>query len=126
LTYDDSDAVDPTKSHNMRMISTGYVYTYGIQSVLNNIVKVPYFNDNFINKQLDRDDHDDLGFINLENVTSVKFEYDKNKVIFNFSNSVTFYDKFEKTNNLVSEFLYLNFISDTRFKKYIDYVNQYI
>lgn len=126
LNYDNSDVVNSTKSHDMRKISTGYIYTYGIQDVLNRLYLVPYFDDNFIKKNLKPDDHDDLGYINLENVTSIKFESNKNRVVINFSNSVTFYDYNTKDNILTSEFLYLDFLSDERFKNYVDYINKFI
>jgi len=107
-----------------RRITTGYIVVYGIQDGLNLLKTKKYFNQFFIQKGL-KNDVENVGYINLEKITSIKYEPDKNRVIINFSNTVSYYD-FEKGEVLTSEFLYLNFLSDTQYENYVEYLNGFI
>jgi len=78
--------------------------------------KHKYFKDNFVKKA-----HGD-GFINKNQISSIKFEDHKNRVIFNLSHPITFTD-FEKKKKLTSEFVYVNCDDYSEFMNYSAYLS---
>ena len=68
-----------------------------------------YIHDNFI-----KHDH---GFINTDEISSIKFSEKKNRVIFNLSHPVTFTD-YDGYDNITSEFVYMNCHTPENYRKY--------
>lgn len=114
------------ETFNSKKIITGYIYGYGITACLKSLKASKFFEENFIQKTLNVDDANDVGWINLGKVTSFKFDDSRNRVVINFANSVTYYDFTKKEELLTSEFLYLDFISDDRFNKYTSYFKKFV
>lgn len=89
--------------NNSRLISD-YVYwdsndAYGLNSKIKQLSQNKYFIENFITKPFQD------GFINMNEISSVKFEDNKFRVIFNLSHPVTFTD-YNGKNKITSEFVY--------------------
>lgn len=61
------------------------------------------------------------GFINKNEISSVKFSDKKNRIIFNLSHPVTFKD-FEGNDKITSEFVYVNCKDYAGFKEYKAYI----
>lgn len=78
---------------------------------LSTLKRNKYFRENFIKEANDK------GFINKNEISSVKFVELKHRIIFNLSHPVTFVD-FNKEEKITSEFVYVN-CND--FKQYCDY-----
>ena len=82
---------------------------------LNLIFENTYFASNFINNT------NVNNFINVNEISSIKFIKDKLRIIFNLSNPITF-----TTNNnekrITSEFVYSNCLDENQFNEYKDYV----
>lgn len=74
-----------------------------------------YFKDNFLTQP------SDYGFINLNEISSVKFSEKKNRVIFNLSHPITFKD-YDGNERITSEFVYVNCKDVNEFKQYVNYV----
>jgi len=74
-----------------------------------------YFAENFI------DQTDDKGFININEISSIKFAEKKNRVIFNLSHPVTFEDR-DRKKKLTSEFVYVNCSTFEKYQTYVEYV----
>lgn len=78
-----------------------------------------YFKDNFINKSGGK------GFININEISSIKFAEKKHRVIFNLSHPITFKDH-DGNERITSEFVYSNCKSFEEYKEYKEYVNNKI
>jgi len=74
-----------------------------------------YFKDNFLTRS------DDNGFININEISSVKLSEKKNRVIFNLSHPITFKD-FDGNERITSEFVYVNCKDVNEFKQYVNYI----
>jgi hypothetical protein len=74
-----------------------------------------YFNDNFIKQTAGH------GFINKNEISSVKFSDKKYRVIFNLSHPVTFTD-FDGKEKITSEFVYVNCSDQNQYAAYVNYV----
>lgn len=101
-----------------------YVYWDSINSDdllqnLDHLEKSKYFKENFI-EQIDGQ-----GFINVNEISSIKFSDKKLRVIFNLSHPVTFRDH-SGTERITSEFVYVNCRSPQKYKEYVAYVNEII
>lgn len=58
-------------------------------------------------------------FINTKSISSIKFDSNKNRVIFNLSHPITYTNKnFEK--KVTSEFVYSNFKDNEKYKSFVD------
>lgn len=74
-----------------------------------------YFKDNFLTQPTSN------GFINLNEISSVKLSEKKNRVIFNLSHPITFKD-FDGNERITSEFVYVNCKDVNEFKTYVNYI----
>lgn len=74
-----------------------------------------YFIDNYL------DQINGNGYINKNEISSIKFSEKKNRVIFNLSHSITFTD-FYGNDKITSEFVYVNCNNNQEFKDYSQYV----
>lgn len=115
ITYYDKQS----KKEKTKLISD-YVYwdANGQQEMAKNleqIKKFKYFNDKFINQGIGN------GFINKDEISSVKFSDRKNRVIFNLSHPVTFVD-YDGKEKITSEFVYVNCPDEEQYIAYSDYV----
>jgi len=74
-----------------------------------------YFKQNFL--------HDSSGnvFININEISSIKYSEKKQRVIFNLSHPISFKDH-DKKYRITSEFVYVNCNSFTDYKEYVNYV----
>lgn len=79
------------------------------------LLQSEYFKSNFI-------EHTN-GYINLNEISSIKYLARKNRVIFNLSHPVTFKD-FDGKNKITSEFVYVNFNKDEDYDNYVKYVRK--
>ena len=64
------------------------------------------------------------GYINKNEISSVKFSDKKNRVIFNLSHSITFTDYNTQEDRLTSEFVYVDFTEFSEYKSYSATVKQ--
>ena len=62
------------------------------------------------------------GFINIDEISSIKYLEDKLRIIFNLSHPVTF--NYHGETKLTSEFIYLNFNNIEDFKEYSTYIDE--
>lgn len=104
---------------NTKFISD-YVYWDAINADdmkynLKHLMDNKYFKDNFI-LQVDGN-----GFINVQEISSVKFSEKKSRVIFNLGHPVTFVD-FDGRNKITSEFVYVNCENSEQYNEYTKYV----
>lgn len=63
------------------------------------------------------------GYINKDEISSIKLSEKKHRVIFNLSHPVTFKD-FDRNERITSEFVYVNCRNFEDYKKYIKYVKE--
>lgn len=103
-----------------RKFISDYVYWDAINAEnmtynLNYLCNKDFFNENFIH-QLNGN-----GFININEISSIKFSEKKHRVIFNLSHPITFTDN-EGNEKITSEFVYVNCDDINQYNKYVDYV----
>lgn len=60
-------------------------------------------------------------FVNMNEISSIKYSEKKHRVIFNLSHPVTFRDH-DKKERVTSEFVYVNCNSFAHYKEYVNYV----
>lgn len=101
-----------------------YVYWDSInkQDLEQNIVHLEgnkYFQDNFISHA------EKTGFININEISSVKLSEKKHRVIFNLSHPVTFRD-FDGKEKITSEFVYVNCVDFKQYNQYVQYIQNEI
>lgn len=111
--------IEITPTSKSKLISD-YVYWDSInqedlQQNIKYIESNDYFTGNFL-KQLN-----DQGFININEISSVKFSDKKYRVIFNLAHPVTFRD-FDKRERITSEFVYVNCQDVMSYTNYSNYV----
>lgn len=97
-----------------------YVYWDGINEddLTRNIIHLnenEYFKNNFINQVQGE------GYINKNEISSIKFSEKKHRVIFNLSHPVTFKD-FDGNERITSEFVYVNCNDFGIYKEYVNYI----
>lgn len=97
-----------------------YVYWDGVNSAdlkynIEYLVNDSYFKQNFIS-QPNMD-----AFINVNEISSIKFSEKKNRVIFNLSHPITFTD-FDGKSKITSEFVYVNCNDMHNYNEYAEYV----
>jgi hypothetical protein len=100
-----------------------YVYWDGIsasdlESNIEHVEKNIFFKLNFLSKI-------NNGWVNINQISSLKFSEKKNRVIFNLSHPVSFKDM-ENNTRATSEFVYVDCQNSEKFKQYVEYVNQII
>ena len=78
-----------------------------------------YFIENFI------EEVNDSGYININEISSIKFSEKKFRVIFNLSHPVTFRD-FDRKERITSEFVYVNCTNLDQYKRYEQYIKRII
>lgn len=82
---------------------------------LKSLQALKYFNDNFIKQTAGN------GFINKNEISSIKFADRKYRVIFNLSHPITFTD-FDGKEKITSEFVYVNCTDQNQYTAYVNYV----
>lgn len=108
-----------SKREKSKFISD-YVYwdADGASAMANNLKELQatqYFKDYFIKQTAGN------GFINKNEISSIKLAEKKNRVIFNLSHPVTFTD-FDGKEKITSEFVYVNCSDLNQYKAYVNYV----
>jgi len=83
---------------------------------LKQLEELKFFKDNFIKQSVN------AGFINKNEISSVKFSDKKYRVIFNLSHPITFTD-FDGREKITSEFVYVNCADQNQYAAYVNYVN---
>lgn len=106
---------------NDKLISD-YVYWNAVSkdSYLMNLIALnsnDYFIKNFINQV------NNVGYINKNEISSIKFSEKKNRVIFNLSHPVTFTD-FDGNSRITSEFVYSNCEDTKTYNTYTTEINE--
>jgi len=76
---------------------------------------IDYFNENYISKPRNN------GFINVNEISSIKFVHAQRRVIFNLSHPVGFKDR-DGENRITSEFIYANCRTEEEYSEYVSYV----
>jgi len=76
-----------------------------------------YFDENFI------DQYADKGYINLNEISSIKYADHRNRVIFNLSHPITFTDN-HGNERLTSEFVYNNCDTTETYNEYKQYIQE--
>jgi hypothetical protein len=109
------------KKEKSKFISD-YVYWDGVNSTdlkynIDYLLNNSYFKQNFIS-QLNM-----KGFININEISSIKFSEKKNRVIFNLSHPITFTD-FDGKSKITSEFVYVNCNDIHNYNEYVEYVKK--
>lgn len=107
---------------NTKKLISDYVYwdaenNREFYSNLEKLQKSEFFNCEFIKKP--KDD----GFINVSEISSIKFIEEKCRVIFNLSHPVTFYDN-RSNEKITSEFIYVNCDNNADYLDYVDYIHR--
>lgn len=113
--------IEIKSGHHTKLISD-YVYwdvsdSKELEDKLESLESNEYFNENFI------DQVDDNGYVNINEISSVKFIAHKNRVIFNLSHPVTFTD-FDSKDKITSEFVYVNCNTQSQFSEYVKYLSE--
>lgn len=114
----------PSNSWNSSKMISDYVYWDAISNAdleqnITHILRMPYFIENFISS------NDNNVFINLNEISSVKFSEKKTRVIFNLSNPVTFKD-YDGNEKITSDFVYVNCYDLEDYKNYVEQIKQKI
>jgi len=78
-------------------------------------------NEYFVNNFIDKINYE--GYINLNEISSIKYSFKKNRVIFNLSHPVTFTD-FDGRDKITSEFVYVNCKDSKQFSEYSEYIEK--
>jgi len=78
-----------------------------------------YFQDEFIRQQYVGSNV--TGYINLNEISSIKFSDKKNRVIFNLANAIMYRDQ-DNNERLTSDFVYVNCGSTESYNEYKEYV----
>lgn len=74
-----------------------------------------YFKDNFL------PEFHNNGYININEISSIKFSEKKHRVIFNLSHPITFKD-YDGNERITSEFVYVNCQDFKKYKEYVEFV----
>lgn len=111
-----------TDNKSTTKLISDYVYwdfndVKSLEESISTIENNEHFSENFI------DQIDDRGYINLNEVSSIKFSENKKRVIFNLSHPVTFID-FDKKEKITSEFVFINCGSLLEYKEYVKYLEE--
>lgn len=111
-------------NENSKKLISDYVYWDAVDGInlkenLSRLMANTYFTDNFLR------DSTRTVFINLNEISSIKYSEKKHRVIFNLSHPVTFRDH-EKKHSVTSEFVYVNCNSFAQYKEYVNYVKSNI
>jgi len=107
-------SIEIEKHNNTKMISD-YVYldtrnSKDFENALIELYDNQYIKDNFLSH--------DTGYINIHEISSVKFSEQKNRVIFNLSHNKDFKDYRSGNTLLTSEFVYVDFSSYKDYKEF--------
>jgi hypothetical protein len=113
-------SIDISVGKQQKTISD-YVYwdCVDLNSLNDNITSLigcKYFYSNFI-------ENGHGGFINTQEISSIKFVKSKKRVIFNLSHPVTFIDSDQKA-KITSEFVYCNFNNTEEYSSYVYYLQE--
>ncbi len=97
-----------------------YVYwdavdAHDLKENISRLLVNEYFVKNFM-----RDSSNNV-FVNINEISSIKYSEKKHRVIFNLSHPVTFRDH-DKKERVTSEFVYVNCNSFAHYKEYVNYV----
>ena len=97
-----------------------YVYwvavdAHDLKENISRLLANEYFVKNFM-----RDSSNNV-FVNINEISSIKYSEKKHRVIFNLSHPVTFRD-YDKKERVTSEFVYVNCNSFAHYKEYVNYV----
>lgn len=111
---------DKVSRREKTKLISDYVYwdadNYNVmQANLKTLQTTKYFIENFIRQT------EGHGFINNNEISSVKFSDKKYRVIFNLSHPITFTD-FDGKEKITSEFVYVNCIDQNQYTAYVNYV----
>lgn len=85
-----------------------------LNKAISSIIKTSYFKENFIT-------HKNM-MVNQNEISTIKFEEDKLRIIFNLSHNVSFYAGNQK--KITSEFVYINARTEEEFEHFIKIIKR--
>ena len=110
----------PNATSDGTKLISDYVYwdavdAHDLKENISRLLNNEYFEKNFLG------DSSNNVFVNLNEISSIKYSEKKHRVIFNLSHPVTFRD-YDKKERVTSEFVYVNCNSFAQYKEYVNYV----
>ena len=110
----------PNATSDGTKLISDYVYwdavdAHDLKENISRLLNNEYFEKNFLC------DSSNNVFVNLNEISSIKYSEKKHRVIFNLSHPVTFRD-YDKKERVTSEFVYVNCNSFAHYKEYVNYV----
>jgi hypothetical protein len=123
IVFNMNYSIEMKRGFGTKMISD-YVYwdassTAEFQEIKKELYKNSYFSMNFLQGS---EYNGSISYINLNEISSVKVNDDRKRIIFNLSHSVTFKDT-NKDERLTSAFVFVDFRNADQFKQYVDGLN---
>lgn len=112
--------IEINTNNGLKMISD-YVYwdshseTHIVDSV-EELYNNDYFVNNFIHQGSPK-----KGYININEISSIKYSPHKNRVIFNLSHPISFVD-YDKSVKVTSEFIFVDFNTTNELNDYVEYI----
>lgn len=126
IVFNMNYSIEMKRGFGTKMISD-YVYwdassQADFQSIIKELYKNSYFSKNFLQGS---EYNGSVSYINLNEISSVKLNVERKRVIFNLSHSVSFRDT-NKDERLTSAFVFVDFRNADEFKQYVDGLNNHI
>ena len=123
IVFNMNYSIEMKRGFGTKMISD-YVYWDAssraeFEEIKQELYKNNYFSVNFLQGS---EYNSSISYINLNEISSVKVNVDRKRIIFNLSHSVTFRDT-NKDERLTSAFVFVDFINADEFKQYVDGLN---
>lgn len=106
-------------NYNESKLISDYVYLdardkQDFELILEGLALTPYIEKHFISHK--------NGYVNVDEISSIKFAEKKNRVIINLSHPVTFTD-YNQNNKITSEFVYINCLDHNHYKQFSHNLN---
>lgn len=126
IVFNMNYSIEMKRGFGTKMISD-YVY-WDAQSkrefeyIVEELYKNSYFSLNFLQGS---EYNGSISYINLNEISSVKLNVERKRVIFNLSHGVTFRDT-NKEESITSAFVFVDFKNAEQFKRYVDGLNNLI
>jgi len=123
IVFNMNYSIEMKRGFGTKMISD-YVYWDAssraeFEEIKQELYENNYFSVNFLQGS---EYNSSISYINLNEISSVKVNVDRKRIIFNLSHSVTFRDT-NKDERLTSAFVFVDFINADEFKQYVDGLN---
>ena len=114
LNYSIEIKIDDTEKYISDYVYWDCVDSSDLNFKLDYLSKNQYLQRNFIH-------NNNNGYININEIGSIKLSEKKNRIIFNLCHPVTFLDNDDV--GMTSEFVYVNCKNQHEYKQYLNYIN---